>query len=122
MELEGRLLMSSFAVRLVIEGERCKFLLVSWVGPADVGDQGEDSEFSYETRGRVYRVRATRLNCRRMRRLLSVATCRSPDGPSGSRSNLHLGSCDPLHRAVTHIAGGEESWHAGLERQRLTAE
>jgi len=49
-----------------LTGERCKFLLVGWVGPADVGDQGEDSEFSYETRGWVYLVRATRLSCRRM--------------------------------------------------------
>jgi hypothetical protein len=35
---------------------RCKFLLVGWVGPARVGDRGEDSEFSYETRGSLYLV------------------------------------------------------------------
>ena len=36
-------------------GERCQFLLVDWVGPADVGDlQSEDSEFSGETRGWIW--------------------------------------------------------------------
>src|SRR3954471_24546913 len=54
------------------------------------------------------------------RRLLSVAD-RLMDRADHARTFAY-GSCDPLHRAVTHIAHGEESWHAGLERQRLTAE
>src|ERR1022692_511183 len=54
-------------------------------------------------------------------RYLWLLADRLMDRADRARTFTH-GSCDPLHRAVTHIAGGEESWHAGLERQRLTAE
>ena len=41
--------------------------------------------------------------------------------PDRARTFAH-GSGDPLQRAMTNIADREESGHAGLERQRVTAE
>src|ERR1700728_1260350 len=52
---------------------------------------------------------------------LSLLADRLMDRADRTRTFAH-GGCDPLHRAVPHIASGEESWHAGLEGQRMTAE
>jgi hypothetical protein len=67
-------------------------------------------------------VRAAPRSCRRRgERSVSLLADRLMDRADRARTFTH-GGCDPLHRAMTHIAGGEESWDAGLERQRLTAE